>query len=77
MSTPREFFEGVAKPSYEAWLFDPLTEWKAKSAVSNADILGERLFVYWETGDVSQVAEATSASKYRTHLRHNGSALSR
>jgi len=71
MATPREFFDGIVKPSYEAWLSDPLIEWKAKTAVSNADILAERLFVYWETRDVTQVAGATSASKYRTHLRQN------
>lgn len=71
MSLPREFFNEIVKPSYEAWLSDPLSEWKAKAAVSNADTLAERLFVYWRTLDSSQIAGSTSASKYRSHLRQN------
>ena len=48
---------------------DPLSEWKAKAATSNADTLAERVFAYWSTRDRTQVAGATSASKYRSHLR--------
>jgi hypothetical protein len=43
------------KPSYDAWLADPLTEWK-KAAASNADAMAERLFIDWDNKDQSQVA---------------------
>ena len=70
MPNPRTFFfEKIVKPSYEEWLSDPLSEWKAKAATSNADTLAERVFAYWSTRDRTQVAGATSASKYRSHLR--------
>jgi hypothetical protein len=71
MPNPRDFFEKIVKSSYEEWLSDPLSEWKAKAATSNADTLAERVFVYWSTRDPTQVAGATSASKYRSHLREN------
>jgi hypothetical protein len=50
---------------------DPLTEWKAKAATSNADTMAERLFVYWDSKDQSQVAGAKIVRQYRTHLREN------
>ena len=71
MSTPREFFDKMLKPAYEAWLSDPLSEWKAKAAVSNADTMAERTFNYWEKRDRAKVAGAKLASQYRTHLRVN------
>jgi hypothetical protein len=45
---PRRFFETMVKPAYEDWQSDPQTEWKAKAAVANADILAERLVEYWK-----------------------------
>jgi hypothetical protein len=71
MTTPRDFFEKILKPSYEAWVSDPLTEWKEKAAVSNADTMAERVFRYWKSRNASQIAGATDPSKYRTHLREN------
>ena len=71
MPNPRDFFEQMVKPPYEAWLADPLIEWKAKAATSNADILAERVFVYWNKKDQSQVAGAKHVRDYRTHLRKN------
>lgn len=35
--------------AYADWPADPLTEWKAKAAVSNADIMAERVFHYWQS----------------------------
>jgi len=71
MTTPRDFFETILEPCYRAWLSDPLTEWKAKAAVSNADTMAERVFHYWKSRDTSQIAGATVPSKYRTYLREN------
>jgi hypothetical protein len=71
MPKPRDFFEKIVKPSYEDWLSDPLSEWKAKAAASNADTLAERVFSYWSKRDSTQLAGAKSASKYRSHLREN------
>ena len=51
MSNPRDFFENSVKPSYQAWLDDPLTEWKAKAATSNADTMAERICKYWNEKD--------------------------
>jgi hypothetical protein len=71
MSDPRGFYESIVKPAYEAWLADPLQEWKAKAATSNADILAERLFLYWKDLDRLKVFGAISVAEYRTHLRQN------
>jgi len=70
MPNPRYFFEKVVKPSYEAWLFDPLCEWKAKTAASNADAMAERVFLHWYyLGKQMPVAGTTSATDYKAHLR--------
>jgi hypothetical protein len=69
METPRDFFEKIVKPSYQAWLSDPVTEWKAKAAASNADTMAERTFVYWDGRDQTQLAGAASARQYRNHLK--------
>lgn len=69
MANPRHFFDNILKPSYEAWLSDPLSEWKAKAAVANADTMAERVFAHWHRLDPDQIAGAASASKYRSHLR--------
>ncbi|MGU3538424.1 hypothetical protein [Methylobacterium sp. A54F] len=66
--SPRPFFEDILRPSYEAWLADPLAEWKAKAAVANADIMAERVFVYWDGHDQTKVAGADSIRKYRSHI---------
>jgi hypothetical protein len=71
MPNPREFFEKMVQPSYEAWMAAPLIEWTAKSATSYADIMAERVFKYWENGDPGKIAGATTARQYREHLRHN------
>ena len=71
MSNPRDFFEKIVKPSYDEWQADPLSEWKAKAATSNADTMAERVFAYWNMRDRTQVAGAAFASQYRTHLRQN------
>jgi hypothetical protein len=71
MPNPRDFFENIVKPSYEAWLADHLREWKAKAATSNADTMAERIFVYWNNRDQTHVAGARNPREYRTHLRTN------
>ncbi len=71
MSDPRDFFEKMVRPSYEDWLSDPLTEWKAKAATSYADDMAERMFVHWSKTDPARIAGAKSAREYRTHLRRN------
>lgn len=68
-TTPRDFFKNMVRPAYTEWLADPLAEWKAKAAVSNADTLAERLFHYWHPLDPAQIGGAASASQYRTYLR--------
>ena len=70
-NNPRDFFENIVKPSYDAWLADPLTEWKAKAPTSNADTMAERVFRYWNNKDLSQIAGARTPRQYRTHLRQN------
>jgi len=70
MTTPRDFLENIVKPSYEAWLSDPLEEWKAKAAASNVDTMAERTFVYWVGRDKTQIAGARSAREYRAYLRN-------
>ena len=69
MTTPRDFFENIVKTSYQVWLSDSLSEWKAKAAASNADTMAERTFVYWDGRDQTQVAGAASARQYRNRLR--------
>jgi hypothetical protein len=71
MPNPRDFFENIVKPSYEAWLADHLREWKAKAATSNADTMAERIFVYWNNRDQTHVAGARHPREYRSHLRTN------
>jgi hypothetical protein len=71
MSNPRDFFENSVKPSYQTWLSDPLTEWKAKTAISNADIMAERIWKYWIEKDQTRLAGAKTASRYRIYLREN------
>jgi len=70
MPNPRYFFEKVVKPSYHAWLFDPLCEWKAKTAASNADTMAERVFLHWYyLGKQTSVAGTTNVTDYKAHLR--------
>ncbi len=69
MTAPRIFFETMVRPPYDTWLADPLTEWKAKAAVANADTMAERTFHYWDTIDSTKIAGAQSARDYRDHLR--------
>jgi len=69
MTTSRDFFENMVKPPYQAWLSDPLTEWKAKTAASNADTVAERTFFYWDGRDQTQIAGAASARQYKNYLR--------
>jgi hypothetical protein len=71
MPNPRDFFENIVRPSYEAWRVDRLSEWKAKAATSNADTMAERVFVYWNDRDPTRVVRARNAREYRTHLRTN------
>jgi len=67
---PRRFFETMVKPAYEDWQSDPLTEWKAKAAVANADILAERLVEYWKAlKNLTLIAGRGTAYKYRSYLR--------
>ena len=42
---PRQFFEIMLRPAYEAWLEQPYQEWRAKAAVSFANALAERLAI--------------------------------
>ncbi|HEX3884073.1 MAG TPA: hypothetical protein VHW66_15550 [Stellaceae bacterium] len=69
MSTPRDFFEKIVKPSYQDWLSTPLAEHRAKAAASSADTMAERTFVYWKGRDRAQIAGATTPRQYRDHLR--------
>ena len=66
--SPRPFFDQILKPSYQACLADPLSEWKAKAAVSNAEIMAERVFVYWRGHDQTKIAGADTVRKYRTYV---------
>lgn len=57
------------KPAYEDWQSDPLTEWKAKAAVANADILAERLVEYWKAlKNLTLIAGRGTAYKYRSYF---------
>ena len=71
MANPRNFFNNILWPSYNAWLADPLREWKAKTAVANADILAERVFVHFEKIDPAKIFGAKTAAQFRTHLRES------
>ena len=61
MSDPRTFFDTILKPSYDAWMADPLVTWTAKAATSNADTMAERLFKYWNGKDQAQIAGKATA----------------
>ncbi len=71
VSKPRDFFNNIVRPSYDAWLADPLSEWKAKAAVANADILAERVFVHFGKVDPVKVFGAKTVARFRTHLRES------
>ncbi len=65
---PRNFFENHVKPDYEEWLADPLDERHAKNAVSDANIMAERVFHYWKDHDPTKVYSAKEATPYRKTL---------
>jgi hypothetical protein len=69
--TPRTFFDGQLKPSYDAWAAQPLETWIAKTAAANADNMAERVFHHWANTDASKIFGMTSASTYREYLRNN------
>ena len=46
MSTPRDFFENMVKPSYRDWRAEPLAEHRAKATVGFANDMAERIFHY-------------------------------
>ena len=74
MPTPRTFFDTIVMPSSEAWASDPLETWKAKAAASNADTMAERVFRHWDKQGRGKILGATSARKYREHLKDNACA---
>ncbi len=71
MPSPRTFFDTILKPSYEAWMSDPLETWKAKAAISNADTMAERIFHHWNKNDQGKIAGAATARQYRDYLKNN------
>lgn len=44
MSTPRDFFENMVKPSYSDWFAEPLAEHRAKATIGFANDMAERMF---------------------------------
>lgn len=65
---PRKFFDIHVKPTYEAWLVNLTSERLAKHAVSEANIMAERMFHYWRDHDTAQIYGAPTAGKYREAL---------
>lgn len=65
--SPRSFFEDIVKPSYQDWLTEPLREHRAKSAVSQADNMAERMFVYFRENPI-KVYNAARVYEYRKAL---------
>lgn len=65
---PRRFFDRHVKPNYAEWMRDPLSERRAKNAVSEANNMAERAFHYWRDHDPSQLYGATKERDYRSEL---------
>lgn len=68
---PRNFFEGHVKPNYQEWFADPLNERHAKNAFSDANIMAERVFHYWNDRDSNRLYAATGPTPYRKALVAN------
>ncbi len=62
---PRNFFDGHVRLNYEEWLAAPLDERHAKNAVSDANIMAERIFHYWKDCDLTRVHSAKRPRPYR------------
>jgi hypothetical protein len=65
---PRAFFECSVKPAWRDWLANPLEEWRAKSAVHNANVMAERLFRYWHPRNPALTYGCDSPGAYRREL---------
>ncbi len=68
---PRNFFENHVKPNYEDWLANPLSERLAKNAVSDANIMAERVFHHWKERDPTRVFSAEGPTPYRRAMVSN------
>lgn len=45
-ANPRDFYDKMLKPAYNAWLEEPYQEWRAKAAVAFANDFVERMAFY-------------------------------
>ena len=70
-TSPRDFFENHVRPPYEQWKAGPPVEWIAKSAISEQNIMAERMFEYWKPIDPSRIYCANTAGDYREMLATN------
>lgn len=79
---PRVFYNDMVQQSYKEFVAQPTVEWICKTAVSNADIMAERMFYFLEyiiKKDPSSDEDAKEAARcailnfknvkqYREHL---------
>ncbi len=68
---PRSFFDNHVKPNYDEWLAHPLSEWRAKNAIAEANNMAERMFHYWRDRYRTKVYLASGPACYRRALVAN------
>lgn len=66
-TVPRAFYQNHVVRAYRAWCADQETEWLAKVAVQEANILPERVFNRFGAGAI-EVMGTTSPGRYRSEL---------
>ena len=68
---PPRFFELFVLRAYKDWLASPADQYLAKMAVTQADVMAERVWDYFHASDPSMISNAKSARAFRTHLVAN------
>ena len=67
-SSPKEFFFDFVMRSYEEWLEKPLDEYLAKIAVTDANIMAERIWHQLKDTNPGKVFNAASPGDYRNEV---------
>src|SRR5690348_3457557 len=66
--SPKEYFSVFVDRSFKEYLEAPLDHYRVKMAVTNADVMAERMWQWWHQKDPTRIENAKSAREYRQLL---------
>jgi len=68
VTNPKVFFNDFVRRAYEEFLKEPASEYRAKHAVGEANIMAERAWHWLHQRDPSKVFHSPNAGRYRQEL---------